>query len=147
MPELVRYLHRRPRPRWRRWVDRLDPWSPRPVDYVIAAGVCLALALAYIAERSYAVEQTRRIFRLEERLGSLGEEGDALAARATALADRSRIVSLAQRELGMVVPGPEAFAYIYYVPDEAGGSRRTRWVGGASAPGRTETPRPGAPRR
>jgi len=126
MRELVRYLRRRRRPRWRRWAERLDPWSPRPADYVVASGLCLGLSLAYLAERSYAVELDRRIFRLEERCGSLAEAGDVLAARATALADRARIVSIAQRELGMVVPGPEAFVRIDYVAPPRGGARVVR---------------------
>ena len=133
MPELRRYLRRQPRRRWRRWVEGLDPWSPRPIDYVCAAVVCLGLALAYVGERSYAVHLNRRIFRLEERLGGLTTNRDLLAVRATALADRARIVALAQRELGMVVPGPRAFAFVYYVPESPGGRRHQRWVAAPSA--------------
>lgn len=125
MREPMRFLRRPRRPRWRRWVDGIDPWMPRPVDYVAAAALFLALALVYVGQRSYAVQQNRRIFRLEERLVSLRDRNDVLAARATSLADRARIVSIAQRDLGMVAPAPDAFAYVYYVPPR-GRPPRTR---------------------
>jgi cell division protein FtsB len=141
MRERMRYLRRRKRRRWQRWVDGIDPWSPRPVDYVIAAALFLCLALLYIGERSYAVQLNRRSIRLEERLVGLRDSGDVLAARATALADRARVMALAQRELGMVVPGPEAFAYIYYVPSNRHGPR-ARGVTATSLVGPSPEARP-----
>jgi hypothetical protein len=107
-------------------VDGIDPWMPRPLDYVVEAAIFLGLALLYVGERSYAVQLNRRVFRLEERRIALRDRGDVLAARATTLANRARVVAIAQRELGMVVPGPEAFAYVYYVPSQARGVR-ARW--------------------
>jgi hypothetical protein len=125
MREPMRFLRRPRRARWRRWVDGIDPWMPRPLDYVAAAALFLGLALLYVGQRSYAVQLDRRIFRLEERRVALRDRNDVLAARATSLADRDRIVSIAQRDLGMVVPAADAFAYVYYVPP-AGRAPRAR---------------------
>ena len=116
-------------------MDGIDPCSPRPVDYVVAAALFLGLALLYVGEHSYAVQLNRRIIRLEERLVGLRDSGDILAARATALADRARVMSDAQRDLGMVVPAPEAFAYIYYVPPHRLAPHPSRsLVGSSGAP-------------
>jgi len=116
MRERARYLRRPRRTRWQRWADGLDPWHPRPGDYVVFALAFLVLALAYVGERTYALHLNRRMFLLEERLASRREANAVLAAHVNALADRGRITTLAQRELGMVVPNSESFRYIYFVP-------------------------------
>ena len=128
MHERNRYLRRSKRRRWRRWMDGIDPWMPRPVDYLAAAALFLGLSRLYVGERSYAVELARGIFRLEERRASLRDRGDVLASRATALGDRDRVMCIAARELGMVVPGPDAFVHVYYVPEHA-----RAWRSGAHA--------------
>lgn len=108
---------RRRRSRWRRWAEGIDPWMPRPADYVVASLVFLGLALLHVGARSYAVQLQREVFRLEERLASLRDGNDVLAARANTLVNRARIVTLAREELGMVVPKPDAFVLVYYVPE------------------------------
>lgn len=90
---------------------------PRPADYVVASLLFLGLALLHVGARSYAVQLHRQIFQLEERLAGLRDGNDVLAARANTLVNRARIVTLAREELGMVVPKPEAFVLVYYVPD------------------------------
>lgn len=110
-------------PSWRRrlqrWGDEFDPWTPRPGDYVLGSLLFLGAALLYVGERSYAVQLNRRIFQLEERAGTLKTEVDVLVAEAVALADRRRIVSRAQDELGMVLPSAADVEYVYYVPGAA----------------------------
>jgi hypothetical protein len=120
MRERMRTLRRPRRRRWRRWAEGFDPWHPRPGDYVVAALLFLALALVYIGERTYAVQLNRRIFQLEERVASLRDGEAVLATRANTLADRGRIMTRAERELGLEVPAPGAFSYIYYVPPAGG---------------------------
>jgi cell division protein FtsL len=125
----------------RRWAEGLDPWHPRPIDYVLFAALSLVLALVWVGERTWAVQLNRRMFRLEERAASLREANAILAASANALADRGRVSSLARRELGMIVPDSESFRTIFYVP------RRGESVngGGRSAPS-TEPAAAAAPR-
>jgi hypothetical protein len=120
MRERMRILRRPRRRRWRRWAEGFDPWHPRPGDYVVAAIVFLALALLYIGERTYAVQLNRRIFQLEERVAGLRDGEAVLATQANTLADRGRVMRRAEHELGLVVPAPGAFSYIYYVPPEGG---------------------------
>ena len=76
--------------------------------------VFLVLALAYVGERSHAVQLNRRIFALQERASTLGAEVELLDAEVTRLADRQRIVKLAT-ELGMRAPESRAVEYIYFV--------------------------------
>ena len=116
----MRTMRRARRRRWQRWAEGFDPWHPRPGDYVVAAGIFLALALAYIGERTYAVHLNQRVFQLEERVAALRDGEAVLATRANVLADRGRIMTRAERELGLEVPKPGAFSYIYYVPPEGG---------------------------
>ncbi|MFQ5599852.1 MAG: hypothetical protein ACE5G2_04775, partial [Candidatus Krumholzibacteriia bacterium] len=118
-----REMHRFVHARWRCWAEELDPWSPRPVDYVVAAVLFLLLALVYVGERTDAVQLNRRLFRLEERRAGLQSEVDVLAADATALADRQRIVSMAGEQLGMTVPDPDAIEHVYYVRSRQSGTR------------------------
>jgi hypothetical protein len=119
MRERARYLRRPRRTRFQRWAEGIDPWHPRPGDYLVFALAFLILALAYVGERTYALQLNRRMFLLEERLASRREANAVLAARVNTLADRGRITTLAQRDLGMVVPNSESFRYIYFVPSEA----------------------------
>jgi cell division protein FtsL len=119
MRERTRYLRRPRRTRWQRWAEGIDPWHPRPGDFVVFALAFLVLALAYVGERTYALHLNRRMFLLEERLASRREANAVLAARVNMLADRGRITTLAQRDLGMVVPNSESFRYIYFVPSAA----------------------------
>jgi len=116
MQERTRYLRRPRRTRWQRWVESIDLWHPRPIDYVLIAGGFLVLSLLWIGERTFAVHLSRRVIQLEERRAGLDESGAALAVRVNALADRSRITTHAERDLGMVVPRPQAFQIIAYVP-------------------------------
>lgn len=134
MRERTRYLRRPRRSRWQRWAEGLDPWHPRPGDYVVAALVFLALALFVVGERTLAVQLNRRLFRLEERVTTLRDECDVLAARANALADRGRIAARAQRELGMTFPEADAFRYIDYVPARRESSPRRREPAGLTSP-------------
>ena len=120
MRERLRTLRRPRRRRWQRWAEGYDPWHPRPGDYVVAALVFLTLALVYVGERTYAVHLNRRIFQLDERVASLRNGEAVLATRANTLADRARVMTRAERELGLAVPKPGAFSYIYYVPPEGG---------------------------
>jgi hypothetical protein len=120
MRERMGRLRRGRRRRVRRWAEGFDPWHPRPGDYVVAALLFLALALAYIGERAYAVHLNRRVFQLEDRVASLRDAEAVLATRANVLADRGRVMRRAERELGLEVPAPGAFSYIYYVPPEGG---------------------------
>jgi len=120
MRERTRYLRRPRRRRWRRWLEGLDPWQPRPGDYIVASLVFLVLALLYVGERTYAVQLNRRVFQLEERVVALRDGEAMLVSRANTLADRSRVMSLAERDLGLVSPSGEAFGYIYYVPPQGG---------------------------
>jgi len=121
----------------RRWAEGLDPWHPRPGDYVLFAAIALILALVWVGERTWAVQLNRRMFRLEERAASLRESNAIAAAAANTLADRGRVGSLARRELGMIVPDSESFRTIFYVP------RRGESLngGGRSAPTPEPTPR------
>jgi hypothetical protein len=125
MHERTRYLRRPRRTRWRRWAEGLDPWHPRPIDYVFFAAACLLLALVYVGERTWAVQLNRRMFQLEERATSLREGNAALAARANTLADRGRVGGRARRELGMVVPNTDSYRIIYYVPRDGTAPSRT----------------------
>ena len=120
MRERTRYFRRPRRRRWQRWIEGLDPWHPRPGDYVVAALVFLVLALLYVGERTYAVQLNRDVFKFEERVVALRDAESLLAARANSLADRSRVMALAERQLGLVAPSGDAFAYIYYVPPDRG---------------------------
>lgn len=120
MRERTRYFRRTRRRRWQRWAEGLDPWHPRPGDYVVATAVFLVLALLYVGERTYAVQLNRHVFKLEERVVALRDAEAVLATRANTLADRTRVMNLAERDLGLVVPSGESFAYIYYVPAESG---------------------------
>jgi cell division protein FtsL len=106
----------RPR-RWRRlrrWYDEFDPWAPRASDYVVGTVVFLLLAIAYVGERSHAVQLNRRLYTQQERASALGAEVEWLEADVTQLADRQRIVALA-RKLGMQAPPAAAVEYIYFV--------------------------------
>jgi cell division protein FtsL len=107
----------------RRWAEGLDPWHPRPIDYVLFAAITLILALVWVGERTWAVQLNRRLFRLEERATSLHESNAILAASANTLADRGRVSSVARRELGMIVPDSESFRTIFYVPRRGEGSK------------------------
>src|SRR6188474_1359821 len=80
MRERTRYLRRPRRSRLRRWAEGLDPWHPRPIDYVLFAAITLILALVWVGERTWAVQLNRRLFRLEERATSLHESNAILAA-------------------------------------------------------------------
>jgi cell division protein FtsL len=102
------------RRRWR-WIEEFDMTSPRPADYVIAVLVFLVLCLLFVWERNHAIVLNRQAFQLQEQLTSLGNETDLLASRATALADRQRIVQRAE-ELGMIFPQKGDLSWIYYVP-------------------------------
>ncbi len=121
MRERTRYLRRPRRTRWQRWAEGIDPWHPRPGDYLVFALAFLLLALVYVGERTYALHLNRRMFLLEERLASRREANAVLAARVNALADRARITTLAMRDLGMVVPDSKSFRYIYFVPSAGTG--------------------------
>jgi hypothetical protein len=110
MRERTRYLRRPRRTRWQRWAEGLDPWHPRPADYVLFVFAFLVVALAWVG--------VRRLFTLEERSVALRETDAALAARANALTDRAHLTERAQRELGMVVPKGGDFQAIAYLPKQ-----------------------------
>jgi hypothetical protein len=52
MQERTRYLRRPRRTRWQRWVESIDLWHPRPIDYVLIAGGFLVVSLLWIGERT-----------------------------------------------------------------------------------------------
>ncbi len=74
----------------------------------------LLLALAYVGERSHAIQLNRRIYALQEQASTLGADVQLLEAEVTRLADRARIVALATK-LGMKPPAAAALEYIYFV--------------------------------
>ena len=97
---------------------------------MLASLLLLLLALAYVGERSYAVQLSRRILELEARREALRTDVEMLGAEATTLADRGRVVGLARERLGLVFPDADDVAYIYYVSPRAkerAGARR--WSG------------------
>jgi cell division protein FtsB len=115
MQEHTPHWRRTRRNRWQRWAEGIDPWHPRPADYLLFAVAFLVVSLAWVGARTAAVQLNRRLFALEERAVALREANAALAARATALADRTQVGERARRELGMVVPKPGDFRTIAYV--------------------------------
>lgn len=116
----MRWRRARPRPLvgWRRWADELDPWSPRPSDHLTLALLFLLFCLLYVGERNHAVQLNRDLFRLQERVATLECSTELLAASATELAGRERILNLARRN-GMVVPPASAVRVIYFVPENS----------------------------
>jgi len=110
-----------------RWLAGIDPWTPRPLDYVLAASLFLVVALLHVGGRYLAVQMDRRIFRYEERRASLREGNDVLAARVNALGNRARIMDIARTSLGMKTPAAEAYGLIYYVPGSDVRTARVPW--------------------
>jgi len=94
----------------------VDPCSPRPVDYLLAAVSVLALALLYIVERNFDTDLERSIFTLREIQAQLRNETALLAMEATKFGNREHVVSYAVNQLGMLEPNPEDIEYILFVP-------------------------------